>query len=296
MHSFLFADTLGSTTRSLVIRSLAGLKKHDMLNRKTAAPRGILHVPKDAPLVGLERFEPSPSLAPFIEHYWSVTWERQPKVLRETVPHPSIHMVFQRDATELHGIHRRRFSKWIEGTGRVLGVKFRPGGFRAFTTDAVKSLTDTVVHPSIVFGASILDLDREVLRIGSAEVAFEKIDSYLARREPLETDDFRLASRIVEAVSSDRSITRAEMIADRFNLGIRKLQRMFLEYVGVSPKWVIQRFRLIEAAERIRASETELDFADFALQLSYSDQSHFIRDFKVMVGMTPAKYRESLIT
>ncbi len=37
-----------------------------------------------------------------------------------------------------------------------------------------------------------------------------------------------------------------------------------------------------------------LDFTSLALELGYSDQSHFIRDFKVMVGMTPAKYFESL--
>ncbi len=90
-------------------------------------------------------------------------------------------------------------------------------------------------------------------------------------------------------------MTRVETVAEQFGLGIRKLQRLFLNYVGVSPKWVIQRYRLIEAAERMREATTNLlDFAKLAVDLGYADQSHLIRDFKVLVGMTPAKYGESL--
>ena len=266
-----------------------------MLNRKTAPPRGILHLPTDKPFVGLERFEPCPNLTPFIEHYWSVTWERQPKVLRETVPHPSIHLVFEPGATELHGIHQRRFSRWIEGSGRVLGVKFRPGGFRAFTPNQAKTFTNTIVHPSTVFGSTILDLEKNLFTAKDASAAFEHIDSFQAQSKPVSNSELLITSQIVQTVAEDRSITRAEMIAERFAMGLRKIQRLFLDYVGVSPKWVMQRFRLIEAAERIRHSESEIDFADFALQLGYSDQSHFIRDFKVMVGMPPAKYRDSIL-
>jgi AraC-like DNA-binding protein len=78
-----------------------------------------------------------------------------------------------------------------------------------------------------------------------------------------------------------------------FGLGLRKLQRLFDDYVGVSPKWVIQRYRLHEAAERIAAGRVA-DFADLALELGYADQAHFNRDFKKLVGRSPAEYARSL--
>jgi len=68
---------------------------------------------------------------------------------------------------------------------------------------------------------------------------------------------------------------------------------LFDDYVGVSPKWVIQRYRLHEAAERIARGGVE-DFADLALELGYADQAHFIRDFKKLVGRSPAEYARSL--
>ncbi len=103
-----------------------------------------------------------------------------------------------------------------------------------------------------------------------------------------------LVNQVVQTIASDPNLLRVDSVAEQFGLSIRKLQRLFLNFVGVSPKWVVQRFRLIEAAERMRGVAVPLDFTSLALELGYSDQSHFIRDFKVMVGMTPAKYFESL--
>ena len=69
----------------------------------------------------------------------------------------------------------------------------------------------------------------------------------------------------------------------------RTLQRLFSEYIGVGPKWVIRRFRLHEAAGRIDAGGA-VDWARLALELGYSDQTHFIKDFKAIVGQTPTAY------
>jgi AraC-like DNA-binding protein len=69
----------------------------------------------------------------------------------------------------------------------------------------------------------------------------------------------------------------------------RTLQRLFAKYVGVSPKWVIQRYRLHEAAEQLAAGSS-IGQAALAADLGYSDQAHFVRDFKSVVGMTPLAY------
>jgi AraC-like DNA-binding protein len=90
-------------------------------------------------------------------------------------------------------------------------------------------------------------------------------------------------------VASDRRITRVEQLVRELGVGARRLQRLFDEYVGVSPKWIIQRYRLHEAAERIAAGCAN-DWATLALDLGYADQAHFIRDFKRLVGLPPAEY------
>jgi AraC-like DNA-binding protein len=78
-------------------------------------------------------------------------------------------------------------------------------------------------------------------------------------------------------------------LAAALGIGARRLQRIFAEYVGVGPKWVIRRHRMQEAAERAAAG-TGVDWAALAAELGYADQSHFTRDFTRTLGISPAQY------
>ena len=72
---------------------------------------------------------------------------------------------------------------------------------------------------------------------------------------------------------------------------MRGLQRLFAEYVGIGPKWVIRRYRLHEVTARMAAGRA-IDWAALAADLGYADQGHFIRDFKTMFGEPPTWYAQ----
>ena len=93
----------------------------------------------------------------------------------------------------------------------------------------------------------------------------------------------------MDLILADREITQVEHLVHHSGVGKRTLQRLFSEYVGVSPKWVINRYRMHEALERVAAGES-VDWTNLALDLGYFDQAHFIRDFKKLVGKTPTEY------
>ena len=86
-------------------------------------------------------------------------------------------------------------------------------------------------------------------------------------------------------------MTQVEELAAVAGMGVRSLQQLFSEYVGVSPKWTIRRFRLHEAADRLAGGD-EPDLAALAQRLGYFDQAHFTSDFRKLVGQTPAQYRQ----
>lgn len=69
----------------------------------------------------------------------------------------------------------------------------------------------------------------------------------------------------------------------------RWVARLFRRYVGIGPKWVLQRYRLHEAAERIASGRVDA-WSDLALELGYADQAHFVRDFRALVGQAPSTY------
>jgi AraC-like DNA-binding protein len=67
------------------------------------------------------------------------------------------------------------------------------------------------------------------------------------------------------------------------------MQRLFSDYVGVGPQWVLKRYRLHDAVEQIDR-RGDVDWTRFALDLGYYDHAHFNRDFRALVGRTPAQY------
>ena len=67
------------------------------------------------------------------------------------------------------------------------------------------------------------------------------------------------------------------------------MQRLFSDYVGVSPKWVIRRSRLHDAAAQLAAAET-VNLTRLAHELGYSDQAHFTREFGRTFGESPKAY------
>ncbi|MEP6619737.1 MAG: helix-turn-helix transcriptional regulator [bacterium] len=263
-----------------------------MLRRKTATPRGVLKGAA-ADNQGMEhaRYHPSADLAPYVEHFWAVRWDLHALAGRrvETLPHPSVHMVFERDAGgTIAGVAHGKFVRQLHGTGGVFAAKFRPGGFHPFARISMVNFTDQVLPLASVWGVLGQDLELAVRVAPDDAARAEIIERFLRDRSPEPDENAALVTTIVESVAVDRTIVTVGDVSRRWGLNARKLQRLFAEYVGVSPKWVIQRYRLHEAVER--SARGPVNQATIALDLGYTDQAHFVNDFKATVGTTPAAY------
>lgn len=259
---------------------------------KRDAPRGVLNPEsRRADLTGLSRFHASADLAPFVEHYWIVRWDLQgqPARVQETLPHPSVHIALERGQSAVFGVVKGRFTRVIEGAGLVFGIKFRPGGFYPFLRSPLSRLTNRVVPIASVFGAAGATAELEVLDQPSGEAMALTAEEFLRQRAPARDPIAERLGNIVEQIATDRTITTVDAVARQFDYSVRSLQRLFSRYIGVTPKWVINRYRLHEVVDRLANGET-VDWTRLALDLGYFDQAHFIRDFKSIIGRTPGEY------
>ncbi|WP_181782060.1 AraC family transcriptional regulator [Pseudonocardia pini] len=240
----------------------------------------------------LERFAPSADLADLVERHWEVTWELPPgrSASVTLLPHPCVNVVLDGGRLAVAGVGRDRFTYRYTGAGRVFGTKFRPGAFLPFLGEPVSSITDATVPASSVWGSSTEELAASMQ--GPAAASIARMEGFLRERWPEPDPNVELVGRIVGALLRDREVARVEEVVERFGIPARTLQRLFNRYVGVSPKWVLRRFRLHEAAARL-AEEQERPWAEVAAELGYFDQSHFIRDFTAAVGLTPVAYAQA---
>jgi len=259
-------------------------------------PRGVVGAEAVRQHSPVGRFRAEPPLEALVEHFWTLAWDLrgQPPRTGETLPHPSVYLVVEEGRSGLSGVSTRRFVRVLEGQGRVYGVKFRPGCFRPFWKAPIRTLTDQILPLAAAFGPEGATLETAVLRCGDdAPAAVTILESFLLDRLPAPDPKAQLARAVAARILEDRSLIQAEAVARDAGLSLRSLQRLFSEYVGVSPKWVIQRYRLHDAMERLEAGQP-VDLPGLALALGYFDQSHFIKAFRTVLGRTPAGYAQSL--
>jgi AraC-like DNA-binding protein len=274
-------------------------KNATTLDRATTL-RGILHPAETAEHADLRRDAPvSEPLRPFVERYWSVRWDRtgQPPFRSEVLSHPSVNVSVESGtqprfgvpmpAVLLHGVVTRRFTVDLTGAGRVSAVKFRPGGFAAFT--GMLPARDSVVPLRAELGLAGADLLAAVHAEDDDDARAAVLDATLLPRAPTPPDAYVDLLGLVAAMTEDRSLVRVDQVASLGGLSVRSLQRLFAAYVGVSPKAVLARYRLQDAAAAIDAGEVD-DLADLAASLGWFDQAHFSRDFRAVVGVTPSSY------
>jgi AraC-like DNA-binding protein len=259
------------------------LEKRDALG-------GII-TPADGDRPSPARYSPSADLATFVAYYWLVQWDvRGPSPLvRETLPHPCVHLTVETDRSAVYGVVKGRFTRALTGEGRVFGVRFRAGGFYPFVKSPLSRLTNRTVPITDIFGPAAQAFEADVRAEAHDAGLVALADTFLRRVIPTRDAMAEAMGAIVDRIAADRAMTTVDALVRAFGYGTRSLQRHFARYVGVSPKWVINRYRLQEAIGRVDAGET-LDWTRLALDLGYFDHAHFIRDFRTIIGCTPLEY------
>jgi AraC-like DNA-binding protein len=242
----------------------------------------------------LDRFAPAADLSSLVERHWLVSWELPPS--REAsvtlLPHPCVNLVLDRGRLAVAGVGRSRFSYRYRGAGRVFGVKFRPGAFAPFLGRALSEITGTTLPAEQLWGPDATIVASRMAAASAVEQLVVLVEGFLRERWPAPDPQVDIVGRIVAAMLHDGSIRRVDDVTERFDLSPRTLQRLFQRYVGVSPKWVLRRYRLHEAAAAL-AREQHRPWAEVAAELGYFDQSHFIRDSTAAIGVTPVAYAQA---
>ncbi|EOD68268.1 AraC family transcriptional regulator [Amycolatopsis vancoresmycina DSM 44592] len=254
-------------------------------------PRGIVAGATARTMFTLTRHPPAPELAEFVDYHWILRWDRtgKPPYEQRVLPNLAVHVTFFPGASGVHGPARAVFSHRLTGRVQGLGVRFRPGCFRAFLGGPVRDIADRAVPLADVFGPAAARAAESVQSARDDAEMVRAVDNLLIANPVRLSPAAREAAEAVESIARDPGITRVAQLCADTGLTTRSVQRMFAEHVGCPPKWAIRIYRLNDAAQRL-VTEGQPDYAGLAVRLGYSDQSHFIRDFRTVTGLSPAEY------
>ncbi len=245
----------------------------------------------------VHRFAPAPELADVVRRYWLPVWslpEGEVSVQR-VLQYPVCLVVVAPDYASVVGPTSGLSVRELFGTGWAAGVMLQPAAGAILLGGPVTIPDDVVPLESVeaLDGAALVAEVRAAMapdpsdheRRRSAVAAFEGALSGLL---PVDEEGL-LVNAVVEYVEGDTGVQRVSQVCEKFAITERTLQRLTARRLGLSPKWLIQRRRLHEAAERL-SSAAATDLARVALDLGYADQAHFGRDWRRVTGMTPGAF------
>jgi AraC-like DNA-binding protein len=260
---------------------------------KLPPPRGIVRASKPDGLLDGRRMLPPPKLAAHVHHLWTLRWDLRSPFIGEALQHPAMQIAYVDTAGErradLVGVHTGRLMRRLEGEGEIFGITFRPVMFHPLLRASMATLTDRVVPLDLVLETKATKWIRAMHQARTVDDKIAITEALLESLLPPVRPRLVRLRDIVERLAVDRAILRVEDIASENGFDKRALQRLFQQYVGVSPKWVIRRYRLHEAALELQRPNPPA-LAALAASLGYADQAHFGRDFKRAVGETPRSF------
>lgn len=262
---------------------------------ETRPARRVVSDPISGRRIDVSRHAPPAALAGWIDRFWGTRWDlrRQPAHEAAMIGDPTIHLVIEAGSSRLVGVHRRRFVRRLHGRGRILGTQLHPGAILGLRPEPASVWTDRIVPLGSVLALDVIALERLALAHDDDAEAFAVIARQLAPLlRPLD-ESATLARAIVEHVARTPGLVRVAPLEREAGLDERSLQRLFRRCIGVTPKWVIRRVRLQEAAARLEL-EPDRSLAALAGSLGYADQAHFARDFRAVIGSAPRSFAARL--
>ncbi len=244
------------------------------------------------------RFAPSAGLRDVVRRFWMPVWSMPDgsATVQRVLQYPVCLVVDADDYALLLGPSTGLSTRRLTGSGWALGAMLQPAVGATLLGAPVTELLDQampVESVAALAGSALVDDVRTSLspdpgdatRQQAAVTAMEKA---LAGLAPVDEEGL-LVNAVVEYVESESDVVRVGQVCAHFDISERSLQRLAAKRIGLTPKWLIQRRRLQEAAERLTAAKP-LDLAGLAAGLGYADQAHFTRDFRTVTGLTPGAY------
>jgi len=179
------------------------------------------------------------------------------------------------------GMSKTVFQDKMDLPGRFLGARLKPGAFAELTGLPAKAAMDTY-----------LPLERADANFDTAHffsLSFEEMKPYLTSYLRQRADG-KTPGRFVtlfDELSDNPPATTAELYR-LLHFSPRQCQRLFLKHYGITPQMALSVLRFQHCLERLTSDEaTPSGLLETA---AYYDQSHFIKDFKRNIGLTPFEY------
>lgn len=189
------------------------------------------------------------------------------------------------------GPNTRRMPITVTGSFTSVGLSLRPGACHALGVPSLDTLCDRLA-PIEAMGLSSARWMSQFADGASPEDWCTVMESDLRRLFAEErTAEPDVMTTAVEAAAFTNPEITVAALAEQCASEQRRLERLVRRDFGIPPKQVLRRARALDMASHLRGVADQNEAEELALR--YYDQSHLIREFTAMFGMSPRQFVEA---
>jgi AraC-like DNA-binding protein len=264
-------------------RIFARTEEHTLLSPLSAASEFIELVP-------------SPPLRRYIDRI-RLGHERIPPgqtVVERVIPDGAVHVLFHlASSTGAHAAEVAGPSSTAEliamtGTVEAVGLQLRPGGVAAVLGVPAAELAGRSVDLASLWGPAAATI---VERLAGAprHLRAPLLEHILHQRLARAADPHRGAALAMRRIATTGGRLRVGDLAGELGVGERRLEQVFRDHVGLSPKAASRLMRFRAAVDLLQQTPRP-SWADLAHDAGYYDQAHLVRDWKAVSGRSPSAF------
>jgi AraC-like DNA-binding protein len=175
--------------------------------------------------------------------------------------------------------------------GKLAVITFKPGKAQFFIEEEISDLKES----NILLSETWQDTASEFSFFENSRLRYEVL---LRQMESLLQKQLRTCSQSkirneIELIHTN-FCNSIENLACKSGYNVSYFRKLFYESIGLSPVQYLRIRRVNCFVEMYKKKAQRQPLTQLVHQLGYFDQSHFIRDFKDITGMSPKKYLSSI--
>ncbi len=230
--------------------------------------------------------------------------------IERLVPTGHVFIVFELDGFEYHTYDRKTLEPngsyknvWISGMHKdylsisthqdseMLVIQFKANGAYPFFNTPINQFNNKVIDAQDFFGNEVLELRQQILNGKNASEKFKSVEKWLKLKFDI---DKTANAELLEVLTqlNSKLISESSKIIASYPNSQKHLINQFKTYFGLTPKVFSRIFRFNKVLKNIQ-NEEDLVWSQIAYEFGYSDQSHFIKEFKEFSGFNPQEFINS---
>ena len=186
------------------------------------------------------------------------------------------------------GVHQNYISISAHPDSEMFVIQFKAFGAYPFLHKPLHDLVERVVPAEEFPGAELATLREQLFQASDSTAKFAVADDWLDRQYRA---DLAPPASIVETaeILQQQPASKLNEIVESFDGSQKHLISQFKKYIGLTPKQYQRVLRFNDVFMQMQGDQF-VSWTDIAHRCGYSDQSHFIREFKHFSGFNPESF------